>query len=43
MFFATPFTTDKTLKEPKLSINRGMDEEEVVRVGNGILLSHKNE
>ena len=40
MFIAALFTIARTWKEPKLSINRGMDKEHVVLIYNG-LLSHK--
>ena len=44
MFIAALFTIAKTWKQPKcISIERWMDEEDVVYLYNGILLSHKKE
>ena len=43
MFTAALFTVARTWKQPKISINRGMDKEDVVHIHNGILLSHKKE
>ena len=42
MFIAALFTIARTWKQP-LSINRGMDKEDVVHIYNEILLSHKKE
>ena len=41
MFIAALFTIAKTLKSNLTSVNRGMDEEDVVHIYNGILVSHK--
>ena len=43
MFIEALFTIAKTQKQPKLSIDRWMDKEDVVYCYNGILLSHKKE
>ena len=43
MFITALFTIARTWKQPKLSIDKGMDKEDVVHVYNEILLSHKNE
>ena len=45
MFIAALFTVARTWKQPSqdMSINRGMDKEDVVHIYNGILLSHKKE
>ena len=43
MFIAALFTKAKTWKQPKTSIDRWMDKENVVHTYNGILLSHKKE
>ena len=43
MFIAALFTIAKKWKQPKLSIDRWMDKEDVVHIYNGILLSHKKE
>ena len=40
MFIASLFTISKTWKQP-ISINRGMDKEDVVQIYNRILLSYK--
>ena len=40
MFTAALFTIAKKRKQPKMSIDRGMDKEDVVHTYNGILLSH---
>ena len=41
VFIAALFTVVKTWKQH--SINRGMDEEEMIHIYNGILLIHKKE
>ena len=41
MFTVVIFTTAQTWKQPKCHINRRMDEEDVVHVYKGLLLSHK--
>ena len=45
MFTAALFTTAKTWnsQQPKMSIDRGMDKEDVVHIYNGILLNYKKE
>ena len=43
MFIAALFTIARAWNNLKLSINRGMDKEDVVHIYNGILLSHKKE
>ena len=35
-------TVPKTWKQPKVSIDRGMDKEDVVHTYDGLLISHKN-
>ena len=42
MFIAALFTIASTWKQP-VSIDRGMDKEDVVHIYNGILLRHKKE
>ena len=41
MFTAALFSVAKTWKQDKMSINTGMDKEDVIHIYNGILLSHK--
>ena len=45
MFTAALFTTAETWnsQQPKMSIDRGMDKEDVVHIYNGILLNYKKE
>ena len=43
MFIVALLTIAKTWKQPKLSIDRGTDKEDMVHIYNGILLSHKKE
>ena len=38
IFIAALFTIARVWKQPKMSINRGMDKEDVVHIYNGILL-----
>ena len=38
---AALFTIARTWKQPKVSIDRRMDKEDVAHIYNGILLSHK--
>ena len=40
---AALFTIARTCKQPKCSINREMDKEDVVHIYNGISLNHKKE
>ena len=42
-FIAALFTTANTCETTPRPTNRGMDEEDVVHIDNGILLSHKKE
>ena len=41
MFFESLFTITKTWKQPKVSIGREMDKEDVVHTYNEISFSHK--
>ena len=43
MFIAALFTTAKTWEQPKMSIDRWMDKEDVVDIYSGILLSHRKD